>query len=88
MASALEIMDKAYKVRDAIQNYFPPGAKVWAPHFVHNSVRFRVKYRNRPIFYAEITYEQINKMCLEQVVSIVMVRLTAQILERYTDLVK
>ena len=88
MASALEIMDKAYKVRDVIQNYFPPGAKVWAAHFIHRSVTFRVKYRNRPIFYAEITYEQITKMCLEQVVSIVMVRLTAQILERYTDLVK
>lgn len=88
MASALEIMDKAYKVRDAIQNYFPTSVKVWAPHFVHNSVRFRIKYRNRPIFYAEITYEQITKMCLEQVVSIVMVRLTAQILERYTELVK
>ena len=88
MASALEIMNKAYKVRDTIQSYFPPGVKVWSPHFIHSSVRFRVKYRNKPIFYAEITYEQITKMCLEQVVSIVMVRLTAQILERYTDLVK
>lgn len=88
MASALEIMDKAYKVRDTIQSYFPPGVKVWSPHFIHSSVRFRVKYRNKPIFYAEITYEHITKMCVEQVVNIVMVRLTAQMLERYTDLDK
>ena len=84
MASALEIMDKAYKIRDAIQHYFPPGVKVWSPHFIHSSVRFRVKYRNKPIFYAEITYEQITEMCVEQVVNIVMVRFTAQMLELYT----
>lgn len=88
MGSALELMDRAYKVRDAIQNYFPPSVKVWAPHFIHSSVRFRVKYRNKPIFHAEVTYEQITKMRLEQVINIVMVRLTAQMLERYTELDK
>ena len=88
MASALEIMNKAYKVHDIIQNYFPPCVKVWPPHFTDSSVRFRIKYRNKPIFYAEITYEQITKMCVEQVVNIVMCRLTAQVLERYTDLDK
>ena len=88
MASALEIMDKAYKVRDTIQSYFPPSVKVWSPHFIHSYVRFRVKYRNKPIFYAEITYKQITEMRVEQVVNIVMVRLTAQMLERYTNLDK
>ena len=88
MASALEIMNKAYRVHDIIQNYFHPCVKVWSPHFTDSSVRFRVKYRNKPIFYAEITYEHITKMCVEQVVNIIMVRLTTQMLERYTDLDK
>ena len=32
----------------------------------YGSVRFRVKYKTEPIFYAEITYEQITKMSVNQ----------------------
>ena len=46
MASALELMNRAYKVHDAIQNYFPPSVQVWVPYFIDGSVRFRVKYSN------------------------------------------
>lgn len=88
MGSALELMNKAYKVHDAIQNYFPPSVQVWVPYFIDSSVRFRVKYSNKPIFRAEVTYEQITKMRVEQVVNIVMVSLTAQMLERYNNLDK
>lgn len=82
MSSALEIMDKAYKVRNIIQYNLPPMAKVWAPCFGYGSVRFRVKYKTEPIFYAEITYEQITKMSVNQAGYFVMIRLTTQMLER------
>lgn len=82
MSSALEIMDKAYKVRAIIQHNLPPIAKVWEPCFGYNSVRFRVKYKTKPIFYTEITYEQITKLSVNEVGYFVMIRLTSQMLER------
>lgn len=82
MSSALEIMDKAYKVRTIIQYNLPPMAKVWAPLFGCSYVRFRVKYKNIPVFYTEITYEQITKLSVNQAGYFVMIRLTAQMLER------
>lgn len=78
----VEIMDKAYKVRNIIQHSLPPMVRVWPPYLSYDSVRFRVKYKTMPVFFAELTYNQIVKMPVEESAMFTMLHLTKQMLER------
>lgn len=82
MSSALEIMDRAYKVRTIIQYCLPPMARVWAPCFSGGTVRFRVKYKTMPLFTSELTYDQIVKMPVQETAYFTMLHITKQMLER------
>lgn len=85
MSSAIEIMDKAYKIRTIVQHNLPPMARVWAPYFSNGSVRFRVRYKTMPVFVAELTYNQIVKMPVQEAACFTMLHITKQMLERIEE---
>ena len=80
-----ELMERAYEIRTLIQHNLPPMARVWAPMYSGGVMKFRVKYKTMPIFYAELTYNQIMKMPMYEAACFSMLHITKQMLERLEE---
>ncbi len=80
-----EIMEKAYHVCAYVRSYVPPICRVWAPLYSGGYIKIRMKFKDHPIYWAELTYKQVLAMNTDAAAAMVVRRFMTQMLERIDE---